>query len=92
MDDFRLESAHQWSLGWMVRRIARDVLAGHCRIHVSPWHMWRAIWRGAFGARAGLFRNKPGVVGFRWGFYVLGFEVGNRKVGLWPEDRPWLLT
>lgn len=44
---------------------------------------------------AGLFRNRDGINPGRWGFYVLGLEVGSRnpgnlvgvmlkRVGLWP--------
>jgi len=29
----------------------------------------------------GLFRNKKGVIPGRWGFYILGFEFGNRNPG-----------
>ena len=31
----------------------------------------------------GLFRNSPNVQRGRWGFYVLGFEFGNRNPGGW---------
>jgi len=51
-------------------------------------YMWRCK------EYCGIFRNLPGVIPGRWGFYILGFEVGSRnpgdrfgvwlkKVGLW---------
>lgn len=47
------------------------------------------------GDYCGLFRNREGVKPGRWGFYILGFEFGNRnpdnwfgrnlkRIGLWP--------
>jgi hypothetical protein len=42
-----------------------------------PW--WRT--RCKSGDYCGLFRNKPGVISGRWGFYVLGFEFGSRNPG-----------
>ncbi len=53
-------------------------------VHVSPWHIWRYLW--AYGQYCGFFRNLPGVVKWeegrllprRWGFYILGFEIGDR--------------
>lgn len=80
-------SVARWSFGWMVRRIARDIIHGKARFGVAPLDLWIAMWRRALGPRCGLFRNKDGVIGFRWGFYVLGFEFGNRNPGTWPEDR-----
>jgi hypothetical protein len=43
----------------------------------------------------GLFRNRAGIIPGRWGFYILGLEVGSRnpgnkvgvflkRIGLWP--------
>ena len=67
--------------------------------YVAPWPSWRLIlsstpsyWNAS---RVGIFRNRKGIVPGRWGFYVLGFEVGSRRpgdrfgmwlkrVGLWP--------
>lgn len=53
--------------------------------HVAPWHIWVYLWRSP-GERCGIFRNRPGVIGRlpgqwlprRWGFYVLGLELGRR--------------
>jgi hypothetical protein len=55
----------------------------------SSWDWWRDVALGRLGARAGLFTNVPGVVRDvpgrwlprRWGFYVLGFELGDRGGG-----------
>lgn len=67
-------------------------------IHISPWHIWRAMILGQWPSdwsRIGIFKNCPGIIPGRWGFYILGFEFGSRnpgnqfgawlkKVGLWP--------
>jgi hypothetical protein len=56
---------------------------------VCPWWLWRARFWPAVGDRdplVGIFRNLPGVVKWvpgrllprRWGFWVLGFEFGDR--------------
>lgn len=44
----------------------------------------------------GIFRNLPGVIPGRWGFYIGGLEVGSRMpgdpVGVWMKERglwPW---
>lgn len=53
-------------------------------VHVSPWFVWRALWRGALRHRVGIFRNGNFVrdVGTwlprRWGFHVLGLDIGQR--------------
>lgn len=71
---------------------------GPVNIHVSPWHIWKAMLTGRWPSdwkRIGIFRNLPWIVPGRWGFFILGFEVGNRnpgqpfgqwlkRVGLWP--------
>lgn len=46
-------------------------------IYVGNRHHWRYCWvmREWFG----VFRNRPGVVGGRWGFYVMALEFGNRN-------------
>lgn len=75
----------RWTLGWMARRIVRDIIAGHAKLGWAPWWIWKAKWLSK-GDRVGLFRNRIGVVGFRWGFCLLGFEFGNRSPGRWPED------
>jgi len=57
-------------------------------IHILPWDWWVALFRGS-GSRAGFFRNRPGVIKWipgrllprRWGFYILGFEFGDRGAG-----------
>lgn len=53
-------------------------------VHVSPKHMWIYLWRSP-GQRVGVFRNLPHVVRDvgtwlprRWGFHILGFEIGQR--------------
>lgn len=47
-------------------------------IHVSPSHIWRWLWstRQFFG----VFRNRDRnpALPRRWGFHILGFEIGNR--------------
>lgn len=57
--------------------------------HISPAHWWWFLLlhggKDPF-PRCGIFRNKPGVIKWipgkllprRWGFYVLGFEFGER--------------
>ena len=62
-------------------------------IYISPWWHWKIAlfnppWREDpfLGGWFGLFRNKPGVIKWipgrllprRWGFYILGFEFGDR--------------
>ena len=61
-------------------------------IRVDPFHMWH-FWVFHAGCktfpRIGVFRNLPGVVKWipgrllprRWGFRVLGLEVGDRGGG-----------
>lgn len=51
----------------------------------APWRIWRVLWLRTWGSRSGIFRNEPGVVRDlgtwlprRWGFYILGFEFGQR--------------
>lgn len=61
-------------------------------ISIAPWHMWVTLfWHGGKRpwARIGLFRNLPHVQKWipgrllpaRWGFFILGFEVGDRGGG-----------
>lgn len=53
-------------------------------VNLRPWGWWVYVWRT--GKRAGLFRNRSGVKKWlpgrllprRWGFYVLGLEIGQR--------------
>lgn len=53
-------------------------------VKVAPWGWWVFMWK--MRQFVGLFRNKPGVIKWRkgkllprrWGFYVLGLEVGDR--------------
>jgi hypothetical protein len=58
-------------------------------IYVSPWEMWKVAFWHPFDRHFGwfcLFRNKPGVIKWqkgrllprRWGFRVLGLEIGDR--------------
>jgi hypothetical protein len=60
---------------------------------ISSLAWWRFMWKT--GDVCGIFRNKPGVIPGRWGFYLLGLEFGSRnpgdkfgvflkRVGLWP--------
>lgn len=61
-------------------------------VRVAPWHMWK-FWLLKAGRepfpRVGVFRNLPGVVKHipgrllprRWGFRVLGLEIGDRGAG-----------
>lgn len=66
-------------------------------IRVASWPWWRWMLSSNWGeSRAGLFRNLPHVKPGRWGFYVLGLEIGSRApgdpVGLWLRQRglwPW---
>lgn len=69
----------------MIRRIVSDIVTGRAKFSVSPWWIWKCLWKSP-GERAGFFRNKPGIIGFRWGFYILGFEYGCRD-GVTAEDR-----
>lgn len=54
-------------------------------IWIGGPNWWRFIWHSE--ERYGIFRNREGVKPGRWGFFVLGFEVGSRDpgdpVGLW---------
>ncbi len=57
-------------------------------LNIAPWHCWVALWRSRViqDKRWGFFRNRPAVIKWipgrllprRWGFYVLGFEFGER--------------
>ena len=62
-------------------------------IKIMPWRWWVYCWKSR--NYAGLFRNSKNVIPGRWGFFVLGLEIGNRapgskfgmwlkRVGLWP--------
>ena len=51
-------------------------------ISVARWAWWRWMLRRNFSdRRIGLFRNLPEVIPGRWGFFILGFEVGSRNPG-----------
>lgn len=61
-------------------------------IRIGNWQWWKYCW--LTGNYYGIFRNDHCVPG-RWGFFVLGFEFGNRnpgskfgvflkRIGLWP--------
>jgi hypothetical protein len=61
---------------------------------ISSWPWWRFCW--ASQNYAGIFGNRPGVIGGRWGFYILGLEIGSREpgngFGLWLKNHglwPW---
>jgi hypothetical protein len=56
---------------------------------------WKMKWRSP-GDRVGIFRNKQHVGPGRWGFFVLGLEIGSRNpgdpVGMWLHRHgmwPW---
>lgn len=49
--------------------------------YVSFSWYWTLFLMGPNAKKFGIFRNKPGVKPGRWGFYVLGFEVGSRNPG-----------
>lgn len=62
-------------------------------IQVCSWQWWMFLWK--LRNFAGIFRNHPDVVPGRWGFYILGLEIGSRnpgnktgvllkELGLWP--------
>ena len=48
-------------------------------IKISPWRWWVYCWQSKH--IAGVFRNDPRVIPGRWGFYLLGLEVGSRNPG-----------
>lgn len=65
-------------------------------IRISPWRLWTYMLRGFLGKRIGIFTNRPDVLPGRWGFYILGFEVGSRnprnRIGVWLKAHgfyPW---
>lgn len=62
-------------------------------IEINNRQWWLMMWRSK--SYCGIFRNKPGIIPGRWGFYVLGFEFGSRnpgnkfgqwlkRIGAWP--------
>ena len=59
------------------------------------WRWSLFLYRGPVRDWYGLFRNGPGIIPGRWGFFALGLEFGSRNpgnrigtwikmVGLWP--------
>lgn len=63
-------------------------------IRIRPWRDWVYHYRSK--DLVGLFRNQEGVKPGRWGFYLLGLEIGSRnpgnRVGVWLKDHglwPW---
>ena len=48
-------------------------------VAILPWRVWKCCW--ITGDYFGIFRNHPGIIPGRWGFYVFGFEIGNRNPG-----------
>lgn len=60
-----------------------ELRIGYLRICKPQW--WLYCWRSR--NYCGLFRNSPGILPGRWGFFVLGFEFGSRNpgdpVGVW---------
>jgi hypothetical protein len=62
-------------------------------IKISSWSWWKFMWKSR--EYCGLFRNLSHIRPGRWGFFILGFEVGSRnpddpvgvflkRWGLWP--------
>jgi hypothetical protein len=79
-----LNPIHWLLLAGVVRPHYGDPKRLRWPLSVDPKHMWVHNWRCP-GQRFGLFRNLPSVVRDvgtwlprRWGFYVLGLEVGQR--------------
>ena len=74
-------------LSWLGIVRVRDDGSIRWPLHVVPLKCWRGYW-GAFWRQkpVGLFRNRPGVISTlpgrvlprRWGFFVLGVEIGDR--------------
>lgn len=66
-------------------------------IRIAPWRIWKwMLSRRWHEKRVGIFRNRPDMIPGRWGFRILGFELGSRnsrnKTGLWLRDHglwPW---
>lgn len=65
-------------------------------VHIRGWNSWSGSIRGFLGNRVGIFKNRSDVMPGRWGFYILGFEVGSRnprnKIGVWLKSHgfyPW---
>jgi hypothetical protein len=61
---------------------------------ICNYNWWRFMWKQ--GHYYGLFRNKEGILPGRWGFFILGFEVGSRMpqdpIGVWLRNHglwPW---
>lgn len=48
-------------------------------VTIASRNWWLFMWRGR--DYCGIFRNKPGSIPGRWGFYILGFEFGSRNPG-----------
>lgn len=64
-------------------------------ITLSSRAWWKFCWHSP-DSKIGIFRNLPHVMPGRWGFYILGFEVGSRNprdpVGVWLKAKrlyPW---
>jgi hypothetical protein len=66
-------------------------------IRITSWCVWRWMFRRDYpDSRFGIFRSLPAVKFGRWGFYILGLEIGSRnpqdKIGVWPKNYglyPW---
>ncbi len=68
-------------------------------IRVAPLWIWKALLFKRMNKRdrrIGIFRNLPGVIPGRWGFFILGFEFGSRNpgdsIGVWLKNHglyPW---
>lgn len=59
-------------------RFPRSIKIGPLWLSLVPqyWKI-RYLMRDTYG----IFRNRPNVVGGRWGFYFLGIEFGSRNPG-----------
>lgn len=69
-------------------------------VSIAHWRWWSYVWQTrkdkGDGAVCGLFKNLPHIMPGRWGFWILGFEVGSRnprnKIGVWLKNHglwPW---
>ncbi len=85
-----VQSPQQQLDSWLRRLLDRPLSArllcgyscgGVCAmiVHILPWRIWKYMWRHE--KRVGLFKNLPGVIPGRWGFWIFGFEFGSRNPG-----------
>lgn len=50
-------------------------------VNFGTRNSWRFAWVMRRDGWCGIFRNLPHIKPGRWGFYVLGFELGSRNPG-----------